>query len=237
MLQHALGVVFHEGLLYVADTYNNKVKVVDPKRRTAKTIAGKKTDTTIFDEPAGISYAGGKLYIADTNNSRIRTVDLANGARVETLAIAGLAPPAAKPAGKPSFEDAIQVKLAEAVVAPRDGAISLDVRLGLPPGWKINPLAAPSYFIEPTSPSGPVDRGKLPRQAQAIAKPSESFAIPVPLSAATGQETLQVLVQFYYCQDGDAGLCKIGSVAWTVPIRLDAKAGGSSATLRYDVKL
>jgi thiol-disulfide isomerase/thioredoxin/sugar lactone lactonase YvrE len=30
-LQHALGVAYHEGKLYVADTYNSKIKVIDPQ--------------------------------------------------------------------------------------------------------------------------------------------------------------------------------------------------------------
>jgi hypothetical protein len=237
LLQHVLGVVFHDGLLYIADTYNNKVKVVDPKRRTAKTIAGKKDDTTVFDEPAGISYAAGKLYVADTNNHRIRTVDLANGNRVATLTVAGLTPPTApKTAGRPSFSGMTPIKVAEAVVAPRDGAITLDVRLKLPAGWKINPLAAPSYYVEASGPSGPIDRAKLATTSQTISKPTESFSIAVPTTADRGQETLQVLVSYYYCQEGDAGLCKVGSVAWTVPIRLDAKAKTGSLPLEFEVK-
>ena len=37
-LQHPLGVVFHEGQLYVADTYNNKIKVVDPATGETHTL-------------------------------------------------------------------------------------------------------------------------------------------------------------------------------------------------------
>ena len=236
MLQHALGVVFHDGRLYVADTYNNKIKVVDPKRKTSKTIAGTKDDTTVFDEPAGISFAGGKLYVADTNNSRIRTVDLAKGNRVETLTIAGLTPPAAKSAGKPSFEDATPLKLAEAAVAPRDGAISLDVRLGLPAGWKINPLAAPSYYVEATGPSGPVDRGKLPRQAQSIAKPSDSFRSRFPSPRPPAKRHCRSSSSSTTARTATRACAR--SAAWfgRCPMRLDAKAGKSSAELRFDVK-
>ncbi len=38
--QHPLGVAFHEGRLYVADTYNNKIRVVDPADGTTRTLAG-----------------------------------------------------------------------------------------------------------------------------------------------------------------------------------------------------
>ena len=39
-LQHPLGITAHDGLLYVADTYNSKIKVIDPARRTSATFAG-----------------------------------------------------------------------------------------------------------------------------------------------------------------------------------------------------
>ena len=94
-LQHALGVVYYQRKLYVADTYNNKIKVVDPATGLTQTVAGtgRPGDSdapAAFDEPAGISAAGGKLFVADTNNHLIRVVDLRNGNRVSTLQIAGL---------------------------------------------------------------------------------------------------------------------------------------------------
>jgi thiol-disulfide isomerase/thioredoxin len=98
LMQHPLGVAFYQGRLYVADTYNNKIRVVDPADGTTKSLVGTgragKDDgpEATFDEPAGISAAAGKLYVADTNNHLIRVVDL-SGARVETLTIAGLTPP------------------------------------------------------------------------------------------------------------------------------------------------
>jgi outer membrane protein assembly factor BamB len=96
-LQHALGVVYHDGTIYVADTYNSKIKAVDAETGQTRTIAGtgkpgRDDKTRTFDEPAGISYAKGKLYVADTNNHLIRTIDLPTG-QVGTLEIAGLTPP------------------------------------------------------------------------------------------------------------------------------------------------
>lgn len=98
-LQHALGVTFHAGRLYVADTYNNKIKVVDPETGRTETLCGTGKPGLAdappqFDEPAGISAAAGRLYVADTNNHVVRVVDLAAANRVSTLEIAGLKPPA-----------------------------------------------------------------------------------------------------------------------------------------------
>jgi sugar lactone lactonase YvrE len=98
-LQHALGVACHDGLLYVADTYNSKIKVLDPVKRTCKTFLGGEPDgwlaTPLFNEPGGICYAAGKLYVADTNAHRIRVVDLKTKT-VSTLRLVGVEAP--KPA-------------------------------------------------------------------------------------------------------------------------------------------
>ncbi len=100
-LQHALGVAFADGKLYVADTYNSKIKVVDPEKQTATTFLGGEPKSWIseplFLEPAGLSVAGGKLYVADTNAHRIRVVDLKTKA-VSTLKLQGVeAPKVLKP--------------------------------------------------------------------------------------------------------------------------------------------
>ena len=80
-MQHCLEVVYHDGIVYVADTYNNKIKAIDAKSGFTKTIAGtgkhgNGDDPAEFREPAGLAYAAGKLYVADTNNHLIRTIDL-----------------------------------------------------------------------------------------------------------------------------------------------------------------
>ncbi len=95
-LQHALGVVFVGGKLYVADTYNSKIKVLDPVTRTSTTFVGGEPAGwlagPLFSEPGGISYAAGKLYVADTNAHRVRVVDVKTKA-VSTLRLQGVDAP------------------------------------------------------------------------------------------------------------------------------------------------
>ena len=79
---------FAGGKLYVADTYNSKLKVIDPQTRECRTFLG---GDGVFNEPAGLSAANGKLYVADTNANRIRVVDLATKA-VSTLELKGVEP-------------------------------------------------------------------------------------------------------------------------------------------------
>ncbi|HJT78546.1 MAG TPA: thioredoxin-like domain-containing protein [Gemmataceae bacterium] len=98
-LQHALGIAYHDGKLYVADTYNSKIKVIDPGRRTSTTLLGGEAGGwlagPLLVEPAGVSVAGDKLFVADTNAHRVRVVDLKTRT-VQTLALQGVQAP--KPA-------------------------------------------------------------------------------------------------------------------------------------------
>ena len=73
LLQHPLSVARWQNHLFVADTYNNKIKDIDLERSTIRTIAGESTPGNTdspprFNEPAGLSVAAGTLYVADTNN-------------------------------------------------------------------------------------------------------------------------------------------------------------------------
>jgi DNA-binding beta-propeller fold protein YncE len=102
-LQHPLDVAWSDGKLYVADTYNNKIKVIDVRKRSCNTLVGSGTpgnadadagDAATFNEPEGLSAAKGKLYVADTNNHSIRVIELAAPFKVTSLKIDGLAAPA-----------------------------------------------------------------------------------------------------------------------------------------------
>jgi DNA-binding beta-propeller fold protein YncE len=71
----------------VADTYNHRVKTVDPYTREARTLAGSGergvadggADEARFWEPGGIAVTpdGTRAYVADTNNHALRVIDLA----------------------------------------------------------------------------------------------------------------------------------------------------------------
>jgi DNA-binding beta-propeller fold protein YncE len=91
-LQHPLGVAYHDGHLYVADTYNHRIRRLEVATRRMTTLAGSGKAghrdgagrRARFHEPGGVAIGHGRLYVADTNNHAVRTVDLATG-RVATL--------------------------------------------------------------------------------------------------------------------------------------------------------
>lgn len=93
-LQHVLGVHGADGKLYVADAYNHKIKLLDPKTRSCTTFLGDGKPGLVdgkaprFHEPSGLWMHRGKLYIADQNNHAIRVYDPATR-EVTTLAIRG----------------------------------------------------------------------------------------------------------------------------------------------------
>ncbi len=92
-LQHCLGIEYGgNNLLWIADTYNHKIKRVDVQTGVCETMLGNGKSalqdgvgrSSSFYEPSGLSIAGNWLYVADTNNHAIRRVDL-NTLEVTTL--------------------------------------------------------------------------------------------------------------------------------------------------------
>jgi thiol-disulfide isomerase/thioredoxin/DNA-binding beta-propeller fold protein YncE len=98
-LQHCLGVEFTQSFLWVADTYNHKIKLVSPSGN-CQTVLGDgsaglqdgRDKNSRFFEPSGLSAMDSYLYISDTNNHAIRRVDL-NTLEVTTLEFIGLCAP------------------------------------------------------------------------------------------------------------------------------------------------
>eukprot|EP00111_Clytia_hemisphaerica_P020720 TCONS_00061102-protein len=87
-LQHPLAVVYdqQDDVVYVADSYNHKIKKIEASKNTCSTLTIRggvgSTDGQMaecqFNEPGGLALHPHKrlLYVADTNNHRIRVIDL-----------------------------------------------------------------------------------------------------------------------------------------------------------------
>jgi DNA-binding beta-propeller fold protein YncE len=240
-LQHALGVVYDAGKLYVADTYNNKIKIVNAESGETRTLAGtgkpgRADDPAEFDEPAGLSLAAGRLYVADTNNHLVRVVHLDEGNRVSTLEIAGLKPPQ-PPAEKESFAfpGAVQEKVSAAAVKPEAGQIRLRVRLALPADHKMNRDAPMAYQVA----AEPAEAVRIPGEGRRVRveTPAEELEIALPIETIGAAKcTVRVGLDYYYCREGAEALCKRGSVVWTIPLEIKADASSSLVELRHEVR-
>jgi sugar lactone lactonase YvrE len=91
-LQHPLGIAAAGARLFIADTYNHKIKTLKPETGDVRTFAGTGSEgaadgraaAASFYEPGGIAATADALYVADTNNHAVRRIDLVTGA-VNTL--------------------------------------------------------------------------------------------------------------------------------------------------------
>ena len=235
-LQHCLGVAWYKGLLYVADTYNNKIKVIHVDKSSCSTLvgtgkSGHEDDPATLDEPAGISAAAGKLYVADTNNHLVRVVDLDNGNRVSTLTIRGLEPPPANdPVESPELPDRTPIKLSVNRLKPSGQAVRLHVQLHMPSDYKLNELAPQRYKVEVLDQNGPLDRAALGKSVR-LEKPRDAWDIELPITQDRGADRIRLAIQYFYCQSGAEGLCKAGNVVWEIPLELSPDAEKTSILL------
>jgi thiol-disulfide isomerase/thioredoxin len=229
-LQHPLGVTYHDGWLYVADTYNNKIKRVSPAQRTSETFAGTGESgledgerAAKFDEPGGLSIAGDKLYVADTNNHAIRVVDLKTR-RTETLQLRGLEK--LMPSARAKAFAGEAVALAEQAVEPGDATLTINVEL--PTGYKLNALAP--TVVKITSSGQPLfaDGEKTLRNPQ--------FPVSVPLKLTEGDATVKADLVIYYCEAKKESLCFFKEVLVSVPVKAKKGAGGRSLKANYTLK-
>jgi DNA-binding beta-propeller fold protein YncE len=241
-LQHPLGILSLGGKLLIADTYNHKIKELDPQRRTVKTIAGSGKPGQVdgkapsFYEPAGLSVANGKLYIADANNHAIRVLDLKTH-ETSTLHIKGLEAPVPLTAVQTNDNgpNAEQITLAPQLVRA-DSKGSLIVNVDLPPGYHLNPAAPQRYRVSVEV--GPRQlgfwsetvTGAVGHDSQ-LSKSAKDLKLPLrlPLQAfAAGTAELRIQLTLFYCREDDTGVCRIKTLVWRAPVEVTADPNATS---------
>jgi thiol-disulfide isomerase/thioredoxin len=234
-LQHPLGLALDAGRLFIADTYNHKLKVLDPRTRRVSTFAGTGKPGQAdgarpeFYEPGGLSVARGKLYVADTNNHAVRVVDLATK-QTTTLVLRGLKPPTSNATAEAAESgeaapNAEQSKLPpQRLAAVGDAALVVDV--ALPVGYHLNPDAPNRYTVtveDGAQSLALADAGADPKSTGRTAKDLR-LPLRVPLrAAATGAARLRVSLRLYYCREDNTGTCRIKTLVWLVPVELTAE--------------
>ena len=217
-LQHPLGVAAWGMSLFVADTYNHKIKMVDPGARSVRTILGSGKPETItpgggpaFFEPGGLCVAGDDMFIADTNNNRIVRIHMKTHGWCE-VAIDGLRGPEGL-----QLQEVKPIRVEPtAVAADRDIELVVDVHL--PADSHLNSDAPWSIRVT-------CDGATLVQRTGR----SEAFPLSVSVPAASVRTNYDWIVEaaFAHCTDGRSGLCIPQNLIWSVPI----KADGSSARI------
>jgi DNA-binding beta-propeller fold protein YncE len=239
-LQHPLGLARWNDKLLIADTYNHRIKLLDPAARAVKSFvgAGKPGQSDgakpSFYEPGGLSVAGDKLYVADTNNHAIRVVDLKTK-KTSTLQIKGLQPPALNQTAAENSEAAPnseEIKLAPQKVRAGETAILINVEL--PAGYHLNPTAPQRYkvSIENGAQSLVIDQQNASRSAKGLRLP---LRIPVRATGA-GAADLRASFTFVYCREDNTGTCRIKTLVWHAPVEVVTDAG-APGEIKLDSKV
>ena len=242
-LQHPLGIYSLGDKLLIADTYNHKIKELDPKWRNVKTFLGTgkpgQADgkSPSFYEPGGLSVANGKLYVADTNNHAVRVVDLKTK-ETSTLHIKGLEPPlalAVTQAADESGPNAEEIKLAvQRVRAGADGSLIVNVQL--PSGYHLNPAAPQRYRVSVTSGLKQIRlvsdtlTGAIGRDRD-VSNSTKNLKLPlrIPFRAHdAGASELRVQLTLFYCREDNTGTCRIKTLVWLAPIEVTGDASAQS---------
>ena len=226
-LQHPLGLLAYGDKILIADTYNHKIKELDPNKRRVNSLLGTgkpgQADGSApsFYEPGGLALANGKLYIADTNNHAIRVVDLKTK-QASTLRLTGLTPPA----NNPMTTSADVAPNAEEIKTPtqqlRAGPnATLEINVELPAGYHLNPLAPQRYKISVSDTKNiTVDEKNASRSAKDLKLP-----LRIPLNTVrAGTANLQAQVTLFYCREDNTGTCRIKTLIWQVPVQVTADA-------------
>jgi thiol-disulfide isomerase/thioredoxin len=230
-LQHPLGLLAHGDKLLIADTYNHKIKELDPKQKRVRSLFGTGKpgqhdgSSASFYEPGGLALANDKLYIADTNNHAIRVVDLKTR-QSSTLRINGLTPPAKNFAASESAvaPNAEEIKTPAQQLRAGTNA-TLEINVALPEGYHLNPLAPQRYKIS-------VEDGKnISIDEKVASRSAKDLKLPlrIPLNAtAAGQANVKAQVTLFYCREDNTGTCRIKTLVWHIPVQVTTEANASN---------
>lgn len=220
-LQHDLGIAMWDGKLIVADTYNNKIKLINPKTRRTTTLFGGKegyrdgTGThALFNEPGGVSVLGNTLYIADTNNHLIRKANLITH-KVTTLKLTGLKKLEVR--SEKEEQPGKSVILKSQDLYPGEAKIDLNIRL--PKKFQYNTEASNRFILKTANGQSIFERGK---DKISFNKPVFPKTISINLKGATN-DTLFVDTYAYFCNDKSLSLCLFQGIRYKIPLKITSK--------------
>ncbi len=211
--QHPLGVAWHDGFVYVADTYNHKIRKVELATGATSTWLGTGkagASASELNEPSGLSIAGGKLFIADTNNHRILSADLQT-AEVTVVPLEGVTPPNSTP--KRRIPDLVSAQdIGDQQVAIGD-LVNVTVDLVLPAEHKLNSLAPVSWQVFLVEGDQLLADETFQISFEAKVQGTEAV-FSLPLTKTGGTATIAIEMSYGYCGISDSDVCKLANGLW-----------------------
>lgn len=205
-LQHPLGVAWcnQDKTLYIADSYNHKLKAVSVPSNVCTTVLGsgklgnstghyERPDNVQLNEPGGlcVSHDNQRLYVADTNNHCIKVVYLKDKI-IEKLTI--LLPPECKQ--QPERKNMRGTVLpTELTISSAGGEISLFISVILNDGITLTGMAPQKWALEfpDASWSASTCGGEY--------KQEMTLCIAVPKQKQASSSSFYVSYRLYVCQE------------------------------------
>ncbi|XP_030629832.1 NHL repeat-containing protein 2 [Chanos chanos] len=243
-LQHPLGVAWdcNGSLLYVADSYNHKIKVVDPKSKRCSVLAGTGEASnrigpgfmeSCFNEPGGLCVADGgrSLFVADTNNHLIKVLDL----QARTITVFPLhaeevvdAPRSVRKLPKlPKSAPTVNMPVLHVCTGQR---VCMELSLALPDGTKLNQEAPSFWTLSSEGSEWLLEHQKITGDITDLRQHlSVSTSIPATVPFPNPSLTLSA---WLYCCLSDGGACMIKVVSFCQPLQIDSASNSSTVTVK-----
>jgi thiol-disulfide isomerase/thioredoxin len=218
-LQHPIGIYYHSHALYIADSYNHKLKKADLRTREVSTLVGdgqagrndgRASEAGLY-EPNDVVFLDGRFYIADTNNHQIRIYDPVSW-EVSTLQLKlKTTPVESKP-----------MVLTERAIAPETEGVEFE--LMLPAGFSWNPAAEQQVDVSSEDP----DLAEL----SAAKSQGSGFSYLIPLQLkGEGCTNLRIHTVGYFCDK--ESLCCFKPAEFVLPIRIERGLPHKDVTVTY----
>jgi hypothetical protein len=211
LLQHPTGLSFQDELLYIADSYNHKIKQLNPNDGSVETLIGTGMSgemngsfaQSTFYEPEDVKVLGQYLFIADTNNHQIRVANL-DTLQVHNLDILS------------EHAAAHRTEKAAAVLGTfkvKPGQVRIDLQPDFQEGFKRNPDANSEMIV--TTPTETIVNTIFPEQ-------------PLSLEIDINENQLiQLEVNLIYCESLRETLCYLYTQMFELRIETDPTQSNS----------
>ncbi len=238
--QHPLGVAISGETLFVADSYNHKIKQIDLKTNAVTSWFGTKPadaaataanrSAELLGEPGGLAIAEGQLFVADTNNHRIISIDIASK-KPTVIEFPGLTPPTpTKPSAEPEKTDMIQLDPQKVAVGDK---VTFNVALTIPEGNKLNTLAPVTWEVSAEGDQQVIAADVLGSRDEATTNEQNVATFAVPLSKMPGDASLILKMTFSYCGTEENALCHLATATWKLPVTVTSEGGTGEIQLTF----
>lgn len=220
-LQHPIGIHYHDGFLYIADTYNHKIKKVSTNEKKIVTFIGTgkrgfkddKAHKAQLNEPNDIVFLDGKFYIADTNNHLIRIYD-SSKKEVSTLHFKNIEALTPKKPEEEKYVYGKSITLSERIISRK--AKSIHFRLYLPDNYKWTRDAPNSIKL--------ISKNEDILRILSVQLGERFFDSIIPIEVVNlGKTIIRSQIQAYYCDANKQALCYFQSLEILQPIVIKDK--------------